>query len=210
MKRIVTLVLALAMLAGALTVTAGAAYLTDYTNITANTANNDDSAGIEAGTQDTTGTLIDTQDVTVKYQTTSGGGLINVYAVSIDKTELTFTWSNSASTIWNPETLAYETDNNTGSWSNASQDLTIYNYSDVKIKVEAANTNPTTEDSNVTVTVGGPLELDAAYNPSGDNEVKSGTISVTVDGTPTIAPGVRDLATITLNITRNEDVTTAP
>lgn len=204
MKRILALTLSLAMLAGLMTVSAGATYLSDPNHLTTDNAGNTSKAGTPAGEDDTTGTEIDSKDVTVKLKTSSGGGTTHVYAVSFDTTEVTFTWTNTASTIWNPETLKYETTNNDGSWATASQAITVNNYSDVAIKVEADNATPASSDAGVTLNVSGPLELDSAYDNTATGSVKTGKITVSVTGTPETAyPTATQIASFTLKVTRN-------
>lgn len=206
MKRILALTLSLAMLAGLMTVSAGATYLSDPNHLTTDNAGNTSTAGKAAGVSDTTGTEIGSKDVTVKLQTSSDGGTTHVYAVSFDTTEVTFTWSNTATTIWNPETLRYETTNDAGSWAADRQVITVNNYSDVAIKVEADNAAPTSSDAGVTLSVSGPLELASAYDNTATGSVKTGQITVTVTGEPETAyPTATQIASFTLKVTRNSD-----
>ena len=151
MKKVLATCMALAMLAGAMTVNAGATYKGDPNHLTEDTANNANKAGKAAGTTDTTDTEIGKQTIPVKIQTVSGGGTTNVYAVSFSTTEVTFTWNNTATTIWNPETLKYETTNDSGSWAAESQKITVNNYSDVAIKVTPDTTAPASADTGVTL-----------------------------------------------------------
>ncbi|WP_130870613.1 hypothetical protein [Intestinimonas massiliensis (ex Afouda et al. 2020)] len=203
MKKILATTLALAMLAGAMTVSAGAAYLSDQNHLTEDNAGNTSTAGKAAGTGDTSGTEIGSKDVTVKLQSSSTGGTTHVYAVSFNTTEVTFTWNNSATTIWNPETLKYETTNDDGSWKEATQVIKVNNYSDVAIKVAPENAAPTSSDSGVTLAVTEELLLDSAYDNSAVGSVKSGDITVTVSGTPEVAyPTATEIARFTLKVTR--------
>lgn len=203
MKRVLTLVLALCLVVSMFTVGAGAKYSEDPNHLTTDTANNTSTAGKPASPGDTTDTLIGSQEIPVKLQTVSGGGTTHVYAVSFSTTEVTFTWSNTASTIWNPETLKYETNNDEGSWQAATQTITVNNYSDIAIKVEADNDAPTSSDAGVTLAVNGPLELASAYDNTTVGSVKSGDITVTVSGTPEVVyPNATQIATFTLNVTR--------
>ena len=126
-----------------------------------------------------------------------------MYAVSFSATELTFVWNNSATTIWNPETLKYETTNDEGSWRADSQKITVNNYSDVAIKVKPDNAAPTSSDAGVTLSVTDELLLASAYDNTAVGSVKSGTITVTVSGTPETAyPTATEIAKFTLKVTR--------
>lgn len=203
MKKVLATAMALAMLASAVTINAGAVYSSDPNHLTSDNAGNTSTAGTPAGTDDTPDTEIGSKDVTVKLQSVSTGGTTNVYAVSFSATELTFLWNNSATTVWNPETLKYETSNDNGSWSAASQAITVKNYSDVAIKVTPDKTAPTSSDAGVTLSVTDELSLASAYDNSQTGSVKSGTITVTVTGSPKAAyPTATEIAKFTLKVTR--------
>lgn len=203
MKKVLATAMALAMLASAVTINAGAAYLSDSNHLTDNNAGNTSRAGTPAGVGDKTDTEIGSKDVTVKLQSSSTGGTTNVYAVSFSATELTFVWNNSATTVWNPETLKYETTNDEGSWVATSQVITVNNYSDVAIKVTPDKTAPTSSDAGVTLSVTDELSLASAYDSSQTGSVKSGTITVTVTGSPKAAyPTATEIAKFTLKVTR--------
>ena len=203
MKRILAVVMTLAMLLGVMTVGASATYLDETNKITEDGAGNTSGAGTAAGVSDTTGTEIGSEDVTINIETSSTGGTTNVYAVAIDNTELTFTWSNSATTIWNPETLKYETTNDDGSWRQESHDITVTNYSDVGITVTPSATNPESADDGVTVTVGEAVNIASAYDGGTAGSAKTGKITVSVEGTPDgVYADETQLATFTLKVTR--------
>lgn len=203
MKKVLATAMALAMLASAVTINAGAAYLSDPNHLTADNAGNTSTAGTPAEVGDTTDTEIGSKEVTVKLQSSSTGGTTHVYAVSFSATELTFVWNNSATTVWNPETLKYETTNDEGSWVAASQEITVNNYSDVAIKVKPDNAAPTSSDTGVTLSVTDELLLASAYDNTAVGSVKSGTITVTVSGIPETAyPTATEIAKFTLKVTR--------
>lgn len=203
MKKVLATAMALAMLASAVTINAGAAYLSDSNHLTDNNAGNTSRAGTPAEVGDKTDTEIGSKDVTVKLQSSSTGGTTNVYAVSFSATELTFVWNNSATTVWNPETLKYETTNDEGSWVATSQVITVNNYSDVAIKVTPDKTAPTSSDAGVTLSVTDELSLASAYDNKAVGSVKSGTITVAVTGTPKTAyPTATEIAKFTLKVTR--------
>lgn len=203
MKKVLATAMALAMLASAVTINAGATYSADPNHLTADNAGNTSRAGTPAGVDDTTDTEIGSKEVTVKLQSSSTGGTTHVYAVSFSATELTFVWNNSATTVWNPETLKYETTNDEGSWVADSQVITVNNYSDVAIKVKPDNAAPTSSDTGVTLSVTDELSLASAYDNKTVGSVKSGTIAVTVSGTPETAyPTATEIAKFTLKVTR--------
>lgn len=202
-KKGIAVVMAAAMLAGAMTVNAGAAYMSDPNHLTEDTAGNTSTAGKVVGAGDTTDTPIGSKDISVKLQSVSSGGTTNVYAISFSTTEVTFTWNNSATTIWNPETLKYETTTDAGSWQEATQVIKINNYSDVAIKVTPNTTTPSSSDTGVTLTVTDELLLDSAYDNSAVGSVKSGNITVTATGTPDTAyPTATEIAKFTLNVVK--------
>ena len=203
MKKFLAVTLSLAMLIGLMTVGANATYLSDSNHLTEDNAGNTSTAGKAEGSGDATNTEIGSKDVTIKLHTSSSGGTTHVYAVSFSTTDITFTWNNSATTIWNPEKLQYETTNDSGSWTAESENITVNNYSDVGIKVTPSETNPTSSDAGVTITVGTALELASAYDNSATGSVKSGTISVSVSGSPATAyPTATKIADFTLTVTR--------
>ena len=202
MKRILTIALVLCMLVSIMTIGANAGYLQDPNHLTADNAPNNSSAGKAAGSDDTTDTVIGSQAISVKVKGTSTSELIHVYAVSFSTTEVVFEWNNDASTIWNPDTLKYESTNDEGSWIGQTQTITVNNYSDVAIEVSADNTSPDSSDENVTISVDGPLNLDSAYEGTATGSVKSGKITVSVDGTPEIYPTATEIGTFTLTVKR--------
>lgn len=203
MKKLATMATALALLATVMAAPAAATYKNDPNHLTEDTANNNDKAGQEANVSDTTDTGIGTQVIPIKVQTVSDGGTTNVYAVSFSATEVTFTWNNTATTIWNPETLQYETKNDTGSWKNTKQTITVNNYSDVSIKVTPDYTAPISSDEGITLSVTDSLSLDSAYDGTVTGSVKSGDITITASGTPanTYLDATK-IANLTLTVTR--------
>ena len=208
MKRVLTLAMVLCLAVSMFTVAASANYSNDgYTKITKDGAANAGNYGTAAGPDDTTGTEIGKQEIPINVVTNSKGGIVHVYAVTISATELTFTWNNTANTIWNPEILDYET-GAAGSWDNVSRTITINNYSDVGITVTPNNTTIDTSDANLEVTVDPAINIPSAYVEDGTNQMQSGTIDVSLtdakpDGTYLKATPI---ATLTLTITRNDGI----
>ena len=210
MKRILTLALALAMLAGVLTIPAGATYETVDTNhFTADDATNTDSAGTIATTaQDPIGS----EDVIVKVATTGTVNTTNVYAITYSVTELTFTYNQGGTRIWNPETLKYENSGTGGNWDSETQEITVKNYSDLAVKVSAAvDQTGMAEEGNVTVTATKKgdtvteIQLESAYNSTMPSQSKAteGVFEVKVAGTPVNEYGTAtQMAKITLTVNK--------
>lgn len=200
MKRVLAIVTALAMLVSLMTVAASAAYSDGPNSFTsANTANNSgnknvdprpanhlDKAGVAAITGSNGEKVGQEATVEVKVKTGGAGDITHVYAVTYSTTELNFVYGQGSSVIWNPETLQYETIGATGDgWTTDEQTITVTNYSDLPVKVEATVQNKT--DAGVTINPGAALELDSAAPASGTagtGAAKSGTITVTLSGTP--------------------------
>ncbi len=220
MKKVLATAMALAMLASAVTINAGAVYSDGPNSFTpANTANNTgnlnvdprpanhlDKAGVAATTA-ANGESVGQATVDIKVKTGDAGSTIHVYAVTYSVTELNFQYGNAADIIWNPETLKYETVPSSGSgWTNPSQDITVTNYSDLPIKVEATVQNKT--DAGVTITPDSTLELESAAptgSTAGTGTAKTGTISVEVSGAPTgsYTDGFTKIGELLLKVTNN-------
>ena len=74
-------------------------------------------------------------DVTAKYS-----GEIStpaVYSVDIAWDNMVFTYSESGSMVWNPETHVYQ-EKLTGTWDKETADITVTNHSNVEVSVEFA------------------------------------------------------------------------
>ena len=204
MRKVLSLMLVLCMLCSAMTVTAFAAYSDDANHVTGDTAANTDTMGEEAPDDAKNGDEIGSFDIPVYVETEHEENVTNVYAVSYDLDEVTFVFSATTETIWNPETLKYESVT-TGDWNATSQDITVTNYSDIPVKVTPSNTTPA--DAGITVTLGNALELASAFN--GDRAVagtaKSGVINVSITGEPTDMKTEQRtlLTTLTMTVTDN-------
>ena len=210
MKRVLSLALALCLVVGMFTVGASAKYSEDPNHFTADDAGNQNTAGIDAST--VVGDEIAKKEVTVNIKTTLPGSTTNVYAVSYSVTDRTFTYNMGGAKIWNPEELKYETAGGAGTWSNDTQEITVTNYSDLPVKVEASvDQTGMAEEGVVTVTAekktdgGREIELASAYNSSTPSlsAATSGIFEVKVSGTPTYEyTTATKLATITLTLTK--------
>ena len=210
MKKVLATAMALAMLASAVTINAGAAYRDDPNHFTDDTPGlNSDSAGISATTAKNP---IASKNVEVKIQTSGDVNTTHVYAISYSHTELTFTYEMGGTRVWNPETLKYENKDGGGIWNRDTQEITVKNYSDLGVKITAAVAQEgLPEQGNVTVTAekktdgGTEIELASAYN-SGNPQASAATegiFEVKVDGSPVneYATAVK-MATITLTVNK--------
>lgn len=197
MKKFLSMFLALCILCTALPFSANAAYLADANKVTENTASNANTAGEVAGDP---GDEIGSVDIPVNITTKEETNVTHVWAVSYDVTELAFEFTSTEDRIWNPETLKYEV-NVTNSWDTLSQNITVTNYSDVAITVTPSNSTPV--DDGVTVTLGNALNLASAFDGelASAGTAKSGTISVSVSGTPEGSyANATKLTTVTLTV----------
>lgn len=212
MKRVLTLFLALAMLAGVMTISAGAAGYAgdDGSNVTYVTAadNTAHGGGRQQGNL-AAGQTIGTSEIPVKVQIAKATSTTSVYAVSVDKTELSFTYGSQTSYVWNPEKLQYDVvTSGSNTWDPASQTITVTNYSDLPIDVTAdynqeANYTGLTASFSSSDTQTGTLKLATASKGLGQiGEAVTGTFEVTMSGTITTAIGTDPVkvGTITLTI----------
>jgi len=218
MKKVLVSTLALAMLLGATTVANAAGYTDGSSHVTYNsekaTANTDYGGGVQKGTL-TKGDTIGTGSVNVKISTGDAGETTNVYAVSIDKTELSFSYGGATSHIWNPEKQKYVIvpgSDPSDEWISNAPTIKITNYSDLPIDVEASFQREAgiTDDINASFTDTDPdttddrkLSIAAAVTTGKLSETgtpKTGIFTVALSGTPTFAYADTKLGTITLTI----------
>ena len=217
MKRFYALVLVVALLVSAMSLTAGAAYLDDANHFTADDAANTGPAGTAKTDDHTEGSTIATAEIPVKFTMGGGGKTTNVYAISYDASELVFTYGAGTSYIWNPEKLKYEVvGNGPTDWTSDNSTITVKNYSDLPVDVEPsfAKDSGVTETVNATFTpnasgdngstAGQTLKLNAAVatgNTTATGTVRTGTIGVAFSGALT-TPYAADsaLGTITLTV----------
>lgn len=211
MKKVLATAMALAMLASAVTINAGATYKDDPNHFTSDTPGlNKADAGINAYTAPDP---IATQKVTVNLQTNQPGTTTNVYAVSYSITTLTFVYDMGGGKVWNPEELKYENTGTGGGWqSNGTNEIIVTNYSDLAVKVTASvSQTDMDEEGIVTVTatkkddVSSELTLASAYNSSNPaaSAATTDTFEVKVTGTPTYEYATpTKLAEITLTLSK--------
>lgn len=98
MKRFYALVLAVALLVSAMSLTAGAAYLDDANHFTVDDAANDDEAGTAKTDDHIAGAKIGAREIPVKFTVGGEGKTTNVYAISYDASELVFTYGAASPT----------------------------------------------------------------------------------------------------------------
>lgn len=213
MKKVLVSTLALAMLVGAMTINAGAAYGEKYST-DGNYFNNPDNAANSTQKGTTAGnpqSEIGTAEVPVKIKTQDTTDTGYVWAVSYDVTELQFTYVPSGTKIWNPDTLMYETPA-TGSWDQEGKaEIKVTNYSNVPINVTAEVTQ-TVETGRVTLDIydkaatTGDQDIaldsaDAVMN-QGVGTATSGVFTFTITGTPLATyDDFTEIASVTLTVT---------
>lgn len=217
MKRFYALVLVVALLVSAMSLTAGATYLGDGNHFTANDAANTDTAGTAKTDAHGEGDTIGTAEIPVKFTMGGEGKTTNVYAISYEASELVFTYGAGTSYIWNPEELKYEVvGNGPTDWTSNNSTITVKNYSDLPVDVEPSFTKDqgVTEAVNATFTpnasgvdgstAGQTLKLNAAVttgNTTATGTVRTGTIGVEFNGTLTTPYGANStLGIITLTV----------
>lgn len=210
-------VLAAVMLAGGMTVSVNADYTADGQNLNDDNAteNSSDAGQKSNGLNDEE---VSKTEIPVKLTTGGDGNLIHVYGISYDTAELSYTYGGSASVVWNPVTMTYEYDDSQkdGNWTNSEQTITVTNYSDLPVYVEAED-NIDTEATGVELSYTyspesadtGKLALASAYDGSdhtvGESKAfeKTGTIKVTMSGIPTGAHTADEIGKVTLTVTGN-------
>lgn len=217
MKSNLVKVLAAVMLAGGMTVSVNADYTADGQNLNDDNAteNSSDAGQKSNGFNDEE---VSKTEIPVKLTTGGDGDLIHVYGISYDMTELSYSYGGSASVVWNPVTMTYEYDDSQkdGNWTNSEQTITVTNYSDLPVYVEAED-NIDTEATGVDLSYTyspesagtGKLALASAYNGSdhtvGESNAseKTGTITVAMSGIPTGEHTADEIGNVTLTVTGN-------
>lgn len=218
MKKVLVSTLALAMLLGATTVANAAGEYADrsshVTYSAGTTVNTDYGGGVQKGSLGA-GSTIGTGSVDVEISTGEASTKTNVYAVSIDTTKLSFSYGSATSYIWNPEEQKYVIVKETGSsdgWTSSTPTITITNYSDLPIDVEAffqreaGITDEITAsfaDSDQDAKTDSKLSLAAAVTTDSLKETgipKVGAFTVALSGTPSVPYANEKLGTITLTI----------
>lgn len=204
MKRNLAKVLAAVMLVGGMTVNVNAVD-NPYTGGDSKNINTKDDAENTAHAgevENSSGNTLE-KEIIVNFKNTTNSGIIHVYALSVDKSEVEFSYNSSANLVWNPKDLKYESTNEEGSWSSNTQSITVTNYSDIDVTVDPGIFNQVSENGNISVTLGGKIDLKSAYNQNGENQPTHGAISVTLTGEPEgVYPDLTSLGTFTLKVTK--------
>lgn len=228
MKRILALTLSLAMLAGLMTVSAGAAegYAEGSDNVDyelidggekhENQKNTNNGGGMIAGTGSNPtnydeGESIASGTINVTASINDeGGSITHVYAVSINTTSLSFTYGNNATSyIWNPSKLQYDLVTGNGGdngWSN-SQSINVTNYSDLPVDVTAEYQAETGHEGiSATFSGSNTLSLDAATDgitgTLGTGTKVGGTFTMSLTGTPGALADNTVIGTVTLTFSK--------
>ncbi len=220
MKRFYALVLVVALLVSAMSLTAGATYKSDgYRHFTADDAANTSTAGTAKTDDHNAGATIGTAKIPVKFTMGGEGKTTNVYAISYDASELVFTYGAGTSYIWNPEKLKYEVvGNGPTDWTSTNSTITVKNYSDLPVDVEprfdqdagvteavTAAFTPNASDPNGSVE-GQTLKLNAAVDTgitTANGTVRTGTIGVAFSGAltnPYAANSTLGIITLTVKV----------
>jgi len=139
----------------------------------------------------------DSRDVTAKYEKTETEDPI--YSVDIGWVDLSFTYSETTTKTWNPNTHTYDTDVS-GSWDKTEAAITVANHSNVAVDVAMSVTPVEGTGVNVTLTGGsGTLAAGEEGDVAGAASV-TGTLKIS--GTPNdtvTAEGIK-VAGITVTI----------
>ena len=210
LKRIFAIALTLAMLVGVMTVSAAAAgYVEASDNVTYDTTGSHGTANTTHGggvVQNPSGTAayaagdtIATGEVDVTFNMASESTTTNVYAVSINTSELTFTYGAGTTYTWNPEKLKYDisTTGDDNLWTGNANVITVTNYSNLDVTAEASFEKDAGITEEVTGTfaaaagtgaseAGGILTLQSAARDitghTGTGTASDGTFTLTLEG----------------------------
>lgn len=179
MKKILSIVLAIAIIA-AFSITAFAA-----------PAKTD--KGLTAGETST-------NTVDVKIDATSAENLDKVYSVDVawDSLDFTYTFDQTAENTWNPENHTYTEDGNANAnWDKTTANIIVTNHSNEDVAVAAAIDNAT--KNGVTTTLSNAsFDLDTGVGLTYDT-ADSETIGVAIAGVPSVEDEFT-IGTITVTI----------
>ena len=153
------------------------------------------SLGVSALAADT-----DSRDVTAKYVITEQGGEGEVRSFDLTWGDLTFTYEETVTKTWNPNTHDYD-EVSEGDWTKKSADITVTSHSNVELDVTMTVTP--VDGTGVNVTMDGGSGTLAVATPENVNNAPSITGTVKVSGTPNAdmvsAQGVK-VAAVTVTI----------
>lgn len=197
MKKILSIFLAVLMLAGLCTVTAFADFTMGGTSgwnaSELVTPNNSSSADV---------------------QINLGGTVVNKYAIDIVFGDLKFSYG--ATSTWDPTNHTYSVSAD-GNWAPSTTDadkITIKNHSDKPVVYEATNSALNTLYGKLTLTIknsAGAATGEIEACSVGATDAPSDVLKVAVDGTPSgLTNDYVTLSTITVTITPKAETTTTP
>lgn len=123
----------------------------------------------------------ESQDIDVTAKTTSSTSIATVYSVDIEWESMTFTYVESGSKVWNPNTHVYSTSTTSG-WDRTESKITVTNHSNASVKV-AVEYTPIEGNG-----VGGTISNGSAtLNAGVENKPKEADkleAKLTISGTP--------------------------
>ena len=211
MKKTLALTLSLAMLVGATTLSASAAYYDGKTEITFDNALTTGNADHGGGKQDSSplaeGSTVGTGNVDVKIETSTSATITHVYAIAYSTTELSYTYG-ATNYVWNPEDQVYDLVSSGDTWSNnGGNTITVTNYSDLPVDVTATFQKETAITDNITANFADSNTLKLASAVTDNTDITSQgtptsntfTVSLTGSATKPYGAGTK-LGTITLTV----------
>jgi len=119
-------------------------------------------------------------DVTAKYATESFAPA--TYCVDISWTDMTFTYTDAQTHIWNPSDHSYKTTSK-GSWDKTKATVTVTNHSNVDVRVKI--TFEPVEDTGITGVLKNASRKLKAGEAGNYDGADSMTATLTIKGTPT-------------------------
>ena len=119
-------------------------------------------------------------DVTAKYTTESVAPA--TYSVDISWTDMTFTYTDTQTHIWNPSDHSYKTTSR-GSWDKTKAAITVTNHSNVDVRVKI--TFEPVDGTGVTGVLKNASRKLKAGEPGNYDGADSMTATLTIKGTPT-------------------------
>lgn len=141
--------------------------------------------------------LGESKDVTAKYEKNESGQPI--YNVDLNWGDLTFTYTENTTKIWNPDTHTYDT-TTTGSWDKTESTVTVTNHSNVSVAVSMSVTPIDGTGVDVSLT-GGNATLAAGEVGNVDGAASvTGTVKVSGKPNNTVTEDGIKVASITVTI----------
>ena len=184
MKKLLAIVLAVAMLATFAIGASAAAYDGDGLDAGA-TENGDVTVNVTIG-----GSTVNPDDVTKTYSVNIAWDSMDFeFLCSVEKEDL----------VWDPDMLAYT--NMAGAWATDSANIVVTNKSNDAVKVSASLTNDAVAVNGVTATLTGD-DADVVLGSAAINAAATEhTYTVTIGGTPTILNFT--VGTVTVTVSKN-------